>query len=112
MPRWERVSAPSLVISEAPAPREGLSKARNINYEADSSAARMPVLPRHLAKTGSLGWTWERAPSWGFTPQLPVPPGRGGQLGLGNILAAAWQPAPELLRLKYGPRETEGPPAS
>lgn len=101
----ETVPAPSLVTSKVPLARgDSPSKARNILQETDHSAIHMPVLPRRTAKPGSSVLD--------FRPQLPVPPGGMGPLGQGNILAAAFQPAPELPALKYGLRKMEGPPAS
>lgn len=101
----ETVPAPSLVISKVPLARgDSPSKARNILQETDRSAIHIPVLPRRTAKPDSSVLD--------FRPQLPVPPGGMGPLGQGNILAAAFQPAPELPALKYSLRKMEGPPAS
>lgn len=51
--------------------REGPSKAGSIHCEADSSAVQTPMLPRHVAKIGSLGWTRERVPSPGVPSPAP-----------------------------------------
>ena len=68
----ETVPTPSLVVSKVPPPRgEGPSKAGSIHCKADSSAVQTPMLPRHVAKIGSLGWTWERMPFPGVPSPAP-----------------------------------------
>ena len=99
--RWQVRSLP-LAPPGKPPRGAGPSKARIIYYGVDHSASQMPMLSRHVAKTGSWDWTRERTPSQ-FHPQLPGLPGGRGPLRLGSIVAAAWQPAAELPRLKYGP---------
>lgn len=105
------VSTQSLVISKARIPRrEESSKARNINSEADSSAASQTLRGDRL-----LGWDSGEDPvSRGFVPSslYHLAEVASWSWGMSYVLAAVWQPALELPSLKYDLRETEGPPAS
>lgn len=104
-PRRERRFQPQAWLSVRSHLPEGTVHQRpETSFKTDRSAIHIPVLPRRTAKPGSSVLD--------FRPQLPVPPGGMGPLGQGNILAAAFQPAPELPALKYGLRKMEGPPAS
>lgn len=94
----------SPVVLKVPVPRgEGPPKARNIHYGADRLR-----LPGHVAKIGPLDWAPERTPFPGVSAPAPRTSKQRRPIRAGDILAAA----PELPKLKYGPRETEVPRAS